>query len=316
MAIFTHTLNDALPDACRGGTLAIGNFDGVHRGHQSLLAEAARHGRPAIAVTFDPHPIQLLRPDRVEPFLSTLDDRANLLQQYGADHVLILQTTPALLQLTAREFFERIIALGLQTKALVEGYSFSFGRGREGSIEVLKQLCAEKSIGLTLMQPCEVLGQPVSSSRVRRELQAGNVDVAQQLLGRPYRLTGVVGTGAKRGATLGFPTANLEQIVTLIPGNGVYAVRATIAPLAPSGRGVGGEATTWPAAANVGPNPTFGENARKIEVHLLGFQGDLYGHTLSVDFIKKIRETRAFRTPQELITQINADIADVTIALA
>ena len=192
-------------------------------GHQSLLTEALRRPRPAVAVTFDPHPIQLLRPDRVEPFLSTLDDRANLLLQYGVDHVLILQTTPSLLQLTPREFFERIVVEGLHARALVEGYSFSFGRGREGTLDVLKHLCAEKNVGLTLLPPCEVLGQPVSSSRVRRELQAGNVEVARQLLGRPYRLAGVVGTGAKRGATLGFPTANLEQIATLIPGNGVYA---------------------------------------------------------------------------------------------
>jgi riboflavin kinase / FMN adenylyltransferase len=304
MAIFTHTLNDPIPDTCRGGTLAIGNFDGVHRGHQSLLAEAARQARSAVAVTFDPHPIQLLRPDRVEPFLSTRADRADLLLQYGADHVLILQTTPALLQLTAREFFERIIVLGLQAKALVEGHSFSFGRGREGTIGVLKQLCAEKAIGLTLMPPCEVLGQPVSSSRVRRELQAGNVEIAQQLLGRPYRLSGVVGTGAKRGATLGFPTANLEQIATLVPGNGVYAVR------------VSHEGVPWPGAANVGPNPTFGENVRKIEVHLLGFEGDLYGQSLSVDFIKKIRDTKTFGSAQELIAQIGADIIGVTRALA
>jgi riboflavin kinase/FMN adenylyltransferase len=303
MAIFTHTLHDPIPDACRGGTPTIGNFDGVHRGHQSLLAEAARQALPAVAVTFDPHPIQLLRPDRVEPFLSTGADRANLLLEYGADHVLILQTTPALLQLSAREFFERIIVLGLQAKGLVEGYSFSFGKGREGTIDVLTQLCAENNIGLTLMPPCEVLGQPVSSSRVRRELQGGKVDVAQQLLGRPYRLTGIVGSGAKRGATLGFPTANLDQITTLIPGNGVYAVRASH------------EGTLWPGAANVGPNPTFGENARKIEVHLLDFQGDLYGQSLSVDFIKKIRDTKAFGSAQELMAQIGADIGEVQKAL-
>ncbi len=303
MATFTYALGDAFPDACRGGTLSIGNFDGVHRGHQSLLAEAARQVRPAVAVTFDPHPIQLLRPERVEPFLNTLEDRAKLLQQHGVDHVLILQTTPALLQLTAREFFERIIVDGLQAKGLVEGYSFSFGRGREGTLDVLKQLCAEKCIGLTLMPPCEVLDQPVSSSRVRRELQAGNVAVAQELLGRPFRLTGLVGAGAKRGATLGFPTANLEQIATLIPGNGVYAVRAEY------------QGTMWPGAANVGPNPTFGENARKIEIHLLGFQGDLYGKILSVDFIKKIRDTTAFGSVQELIAQIAADVDQVNNAL-
>jgi riboflavin kinase/FMN adenylyltransferase len=298
MPIFTYALGAQVPDFCRDGTLAIGNFDGVHLGHQSLLTEATRQVRPAIAVTFDPHPIQLLRPGRVEPFLTTLDDRAGLLLRYGVDHIIILQTTPALLQLSAREFFERIIVEGAHANALVEGYSFCFGRGREGTLDVLKQLCAEKGVGLTLMPPCEVLGLPVSSSRVRRELQTGNVDVAQQLLGRPYRLSGNVATGAKRGATLGFPTANLDQIATLIPGNGVYAVQALH------------EGVMWPAAANVGPNPTFSENARKLEVHLLGFKADLYGKTLSVDFIKKIRDTKTFGNAQELITQINADIGE------
>jgi riboflavin kinase/FMN adenylyltransferase len=303
-----------MPDACRGGALAIGNFDGVHLGHQALLAEAVRQARPAVAVTFDPHPIQILRPAAVQPFLSTLAERAELLQQYGVDHVLILQTTPALLHLEAREFFQRIIVDGLQATALVEGFNFGFGRNREGTIEALKGLCTEKNVRLTLIPPQEVAGQVVSTSRIRRELEAGRVDVAKQMLGRPYRIAGIVGTGAKRGATLGFPTANLHEIATLIPGNGVYAVRANISPLAPGGRGDGGEGdeqkTIWPAAANVGPNPTFGEHARKVEVHLIGFGGLLYGKILSVDFMQKIRDTRPFANAQELVAQIHADIGD------
>jgi riboflavin kinase/FMN adenylyltransferase len=169
---------------------------------------------------------------------------------------------------------------------------------------VLKELCAEKQVRLTLIPPLAVGGQRVSSSRVRAELLAGRVDVARQMLGRPYHLTGIVGTGAKRGATLGFPTANLEQVPTLIPGNGVYAVRATAAN------------AIWPAAANVGPNPTFGDNARKLEVHLIGFSGQLYGQFVSVAFIQKIRDTRAFAGVQELVTQIKADLATAGQVLA
>jgi riboflavin kinase / FMN adenylyltransferase len=303
MAIFTFALSAAMPDACRSGVLTIGNFDGVHVGHQALLAEAGRQARAdacaAVAVTFDPHPSQLLRPDLVGPSLTTLEDRIALLQQHGVDHVLILETSPALLQLSAREFFGRIIVGELRAKALVEGFNFGFGKGREGTIDVLKQFCAEKSVRFTLMPPREVLGQAASSSRVRTELLAGNVDVVAQLLGRPYRIAGVVGVGQMRGATLGFPTANLRDIPTLLPGNGVYAVRANH------------DGKSWPAAANVGPNPTFGEMARKVEVHLIGFVGNLYDKSLSIDFIMKIRDTKPFGSVQELIAQIQRDIADV-----
>jgi riboflavin kinase/FMN adenylyltransferase len=230
------------------------------------------------------------------------------LQENGVEHVLVLNTSPALLQLSAREFFERIVVGQLHARSLVEGFNFGFGKNRAGTIDVLKQLCAENDVALTLMPPKEILGAAVSSSRVRAELSAGRVDVVAQLLGRTYRITGSVGTGAKRGATLGFPTANLHVVATLIPGYGVYAVQATIAPLA-------GSTATWPAAANVGPNPTFGENARKVEVHLIGFAGDLYGQSMCVDFIKKIRDTRPFGNADELVRQIGEDIKNVKMIL-
>ncbi len=299
MATFLHAFGAPLPEPCRGGALTIGNFDGVHLGHQALLAEAIRQARPAIAVTFDPHPVQLLRPDLVQPFLGTLADRTVLLQQCGVDHVLVLQTSLAFLHLSAREFFEHIVVAGLKAQALVEGYSFGFGRNREGTIDVLEQLCAEKQVRLTLIPPQEVAGMRISSSRVRAELVAGRVDVAKQMLGRPYRLNGIVGTGQKRGATLGFPTANLHEIATLIPGNGVYAARAIV------------NGNSWPAAVNVGPNPTFGENARKVEAHLIGFAGQIYEQPLGIEFIQKIRDTRPFASVQELIAQIKADIGDI-----
>jgi riboflavin kinase / FMN adenylyltransferase len=303
MAIFTYSLDGPIPRACVGGVLTIGNFDGVHIGHQALLAEAVAQARalacPAVAVTFDPHPAQLLLPDRVEPLLTGVADRTDLLQQYGVDHVLILQTSPALLQLSAHEFFEQFVVQNLQARALVEGFNFGFGRGRAGTIDVLRELCTNNNVRLTLMQPREALGLAVSSSRVRADLLAGAVDVVRQLLGRPYRITGVVGTGQKRGATLGFPTANLHSIATLLPGNGVYAVRALY------------DGKAWPAAANLGPNPTFGENARKVEAHLLGFAGSLYGECLSLDFIKKIRDTKPFAGAHELIAQIQHDIEAV-----
>lgn len=304
MAIFTYVLDDTVPEDCRGGALTIGNFDGVHVGHQKLLAETINQSRPAVAVTFDPHPIQLLRPEAIQPFLTTLADRAALLESYGVNHVLILRTSPALLQLGAREFFERIIINGLQAKALVEGFNFGFGRNREGTIDFLKAICQEKNVQLSLIPPQEVAGQVVSTSRVRGELNAGHVDIARQMLGRPYRISGIVRTGAKRGATIGFPTANLHDVATLVPGNGVYAVSAMIG------------SRTWPGAANVGPNPTFGENARKIEVHLIGFSGQLYDQGLAVDFLQKIRDTRPFTSVDELKAQIHRDVEAATAICA
>jgi riboflavin kinase/FMN adenylyltransferase len=254
------------------------------------------HGCGAVAVTFDPHPLQLLRPAAFQPLLTTIEHRAELLHAAGADHVLILETSPALLQIGARDFFDRIVEAGLTATALVEGYNFAFGKGREGTTEVLRDLCAAADVPLALVPPQEVDGRPVSSSRVRAELLAGRLDAVRALLGRPYRLAGTVVAGQRRGQTLGFPTANLDQVHTLIPGNGVYVVRAFH----------GGKA--WPAAANVGPNPTFGENARKIEVHLIGFGGDLYGEVITVDFVEKLRETRPFANVQELVAQVRADV--------
>jgi riboflavin kinase / FMN adenylyltransferase len=303
MAIFPYALADPMPAACQGGAITIGNFDGVHVGHQSLLQETARQARaangPAIAVTFDPSPMRILHPDKAGPQLTTIADRAVLLQQYGADHVLILKTSLTLLQLNPREFFDGIIVEQLQAKSIIEGYNFFFGHDREGTVEVLRALCTERALPFTLMPPQAVLGQPVSSSRVRGELLAGHVEVVRQLLGRAYRIVGVVGVGQKRGATLGFPTANLHDVPTLLPGDGVYHVVAAF------------DGATWQGAANVGPNPTFGEHARKVEVHLIGFDDDLYGKTLSVEFVRKIRNTKKFGDGQELTTQIQSDIRNI-----
>mgnify|MGYP001202705605 CR=1 FL=1 len=298
----THTLDwQAMPPGdCRGGAVTIGNFDGVHRGHAALLAELRRQARaidgPAIALTFDPHPLHLLRPGQAPPLLTTPEDRARLLQEAGADHVVVLRATHELLGLRATEFFERVIQQRLQTQALVEGANFGFGRGREGDVETLARLCQPAGIDLTVVPPVILDGVEVSSSRVRSFLTAGAVRETASLLGRPYRLHGLVGTGQRRGHKLGFPTANLEQLRTLAPADGVYAVR------------VPHQGEVWPGAANVGPNPTFGENARKVEVHLIGFQGDLYGQPLAVDFIERLRETRSFDGVAKLVEQLHRDI--------
>jgi riboflavin kinase/FMN adenylyltransferase len=297
-----HTIDwDALPPGdYRRGAVAIGNFDGIHRGHAALLAELRRQAEeingPAIALTFDPHPIELLRPGQTPPRLTTAEDRTRLLIELGADHVLILRATHELLALRAAEFFTQVIQERLDARALVEGTNFRFGHGREGDVTTLARLCEPAGIRLMVVPPVILDGSEVSSSRIRAALAGGNVREAASLLGRPYRLHGLVGCGQRRGQKLGFPTANLEQMRTLVPGEGVYAVR------------VPHEGKMWPAAANLGPNPTFGENARKVEIHLIGFQGDLYGRPLAVDFLDRLRDTRPFKGVAELVEQLRHDI--------
>jgi riboflavin kinase/FMN adenylyltransferase len=292
--------NEAPPAECRGGTLAIGNFDGVHRGHQALLDELCRQARavhgPAIAMTFEPPPLLILRPEAYQPPLTSLVERAELIQAAGVDWVLALKTTPELLQLGARDFFQTVVCSHLQARAMVEGSNFAFGHNREGSIETLDSLCWQAGMSLTVVPPLLLDGAVVSSSRVRRAIVQGDVVGGAALLGRPYRLSGTVGAGQRRGQTIGFPTANLVDVVNLLPCDGVYGARVHLA------------ARDWPAAVNIGPNPTFGEQARKVEVHLIGFAGDLYGQSLSIEFIARLRDTRRFQGVAQLVEQLRSDV--------
>lgn len=293
-------IDDAVPEELTGGAVAIGNFDGVHRGHAALIEVLKSQARsaygPCVVVTFDPHPIRLLAPERFMPVLTTPADRAQLLIQAGADAVISLRTTPHLLQVEARDFLDRLICNQLKAEAVVEGFNFGFGRDRTGTTELLEKWCREKDVTCTIVPPFELDREPVSSSRVRTALDVGSVAGAAKLLGRHYRIRGTVIKGDERGNTLGFPTANLSEIETHIPRDGVYGARA---------HGLFG---TRMAAVNIGPNPTFGVTKRKVEVHLLDFEGSLYGRSLAIDFLAKLRDTRRFATKDELIEQLKEDI--------
>jgi riboflavin kinase/FMN adenylyltransferase len=232
-----------------------------------------------------------------------LADRTDRLHAAGADHVVVLRTDPGLLSLSPEAFFEDVLVRQLRVVAVAEGYNFRFGRGRSGDVATLRGLCEAAGVGFEEVPPLVVAGEPVSSSRVRAALVAGDVGLAADLLGRPYRIAGRVVTGAKRGRTLGFPTANLGGVETLLPREGVYAVRAV----------VGGQ--DHPAAANVGANPTFGEDARKIEVHLIGYTGDLYGAEMGVEFAARLRATRPFAGVGELVEQLRRDVIEASRVL-
>jgi riboflavin kinase / FMN adenylyltransferase len=283
------------------GAVTVGNFDGVHRGHAALIAELVWHARavhgPAVAVTFDPHPIALLAPDRLLPVLTTIADRAELLRGAGADAVVILKTTPGLLASEPRAFLDSILGDQLAARAVVEGFNFHFGRNRTGSTATIADWCRENDLPFTVVPPIQWNGVLVSSSRVREAVDRGDVKAASDLLGRPYRLRGTVGRGAERGQTIGFPTANLENPPTLVPGDGVYAAHARLA-----------DDSEWPAAVNVGPNPTFGDQARKVEAHLIGYTGNLYGQPLALDFVARLRDTRKFGSVEDLKSQLHSDI--------
>ena len=290
------------PGEFAGGAVSVGNFDGVHLGHRALIAaaraRAEKLGGPKVAVTFDPPPHQVLHVGPIRSPLTTISERAELLHGAGADHVVILRTSPALLALSPEAFFEDVLVRQLGAKAIVEGQDFRFGRKRAGSNETLRTLCAAAGLEFEELAQLMYQGEPVSSSRVRTAIMQGNVALAAELLARPHRITGTVISGARRGRTIGFPTANLGEVATVLPGNGVYAVRATL------------DGQSHPAAANIGPNPTFGEDAQKIEIHLIGFSGGLYGKPLMVDFITRLRETRPFGGVAELVEQLKRDVAD------
>jgi riboflavin kinase/FMN adenylyltransferase len=300
--------SDPPPAGFTGGAVTVGNFDGVHLGHRELIDATVRRakavGGPAVAVTFDPPPIHLLNPASIKPPLTTVEDRAELLLAAGATHVVTLRVDAGLLALSPEAFFEDVLVGQFRAKAVVEGYNFRFGQRRAGDNILLKKLCEKVGIGFEEVPPRELGGEAVSSSRVRAELNAGNVAGAAKLLDRPYAIRGTVVAGAKRGRTLGFPTANLDDVPTLVPGTGVYAVRAR----------VGGQ--SWPAAANVGGNPTFGEDARKIEVHLIGFDGDLYGEDVRVEFVAKLRDTKPFAGVEALKEQLDRDIREAKSLLS
>ncbi len=309
MAVYRLKWNEPAPEKCRRGAVAVGNFDGVHIGHQALLTilkSNAQHVRgPAVAITFDPHPLSLLRPELFQPTLTSQVERARLLHQYGADHVVVLQVEPSLLQLNAGEFFDKVLHSNLQAERIIEGPNFRFGHNREGNVNRLALLCANAGMILEIVDPLTIDGVIVSSSKVRQALLDGDMEAATRYLNRPYRIEGTVVVGQKRGQQLGFPTANLTNIETLIPKDGVYAVRAFL------------NDTALPAAANIGPNPTFGEQARKVEVHLIGYTGgELYGRKLTVDFLERLRDTRRFDSVADLQAQLRRDVERATATVS
>ncbi|WDQ18307.1 bifunctional riboflavin kinase/FAD synthetase [Rhodopirellula sp. P2] len=297
-----------LHQSLQGGAISIGNFDGVHLGHRALLDRVRQHaervGGKAIAIVMDPHPASVLRPHGAPPKLTTLPRRAELMSELGIDHLLVCEATREFLNQTAEEFFQRLIVEQLSGKAIIEGPNFFFGRDRAGNTTRLKELAEERQIDVEIVVPSVRDERLVSSSRVREAIASGDIPLANQMLGSQYCLTGTVTTGEQRGRTLGFPTANLSGVETLIPEHGVYAAMACWEET--DGR------TRHPAAVHIGPNPTFDERQEtKIEAHLLDYDGDLYGKVLTLTLVSQVRSVQKFASVSALKQQLQLDLQTV-----
>ncbi len=293
---------DEVAARVKGAYVAVGNFDGVHQGHAQLLARlkarADSAGACSLALTFDPPPVAILRPEAAPVPLTSIDRRLALMKEAGAGEVGVFKTGPWLLGLTAREFFDRVILTQLGAKGVVEGPTFGFGRDRGGDSTLLQTWCASAGLEFEVVSPTELDGKIVSSTRIRQALAEGNVEDANRWLGHRHRIRGLITHGAGRGAGIGVPTANLDHIETVIPADGVYAVLAT----------TDDGAISHIAACNIGPNPTFGEQIHKVEAHLIDFSGDLYGRTLELQFLQRLRSTRRFSGLDDLLDQIHRDV--------
>lgn len=294
---------EPVPDELKGSVLAIGNFDGVHLGHQAVLRReqglARALGAPFGAMLFEPHPRQFFQPERPFFRLTTLDRKLELLDALGLDLAVVVDFNADLARLTARAFVERLLVGWLAVRYVVVGYDFYFGRGREGSPELLQNLGQELGFGVTVVEPAHVGGVKHSSSRVRELLAAGDAAGAARVLGRPWQVSGTVISGAQIGAGLGYPTANIALEAGLELKHGIYAARVH----------EGGR--TWKAAAYLGTRPTFDNGKPLLEVFLLDFDGDLYGRTIRIDLIDRVRDDRAFESIDALKVQMAEDVAQI-----
>lgn len=299
MGILRLDARERVPESLRGAIIALGNFDGFHLGHQAVVGEAldwARaEGRPAIVATFDPHPVRFFAP-QVPPFrLTTLGQRLELFGSAGADAMLVFHFDAQLAATTAEQFIE-LLTGPLGAAGVVTGEDFTFGKGRAGSVELLKTLGAEKGLSARAVGPVSDGGEVVSSSRIREALKEGDCATATHLLTRPFAIRGPVLHGAKLGRSIGYPTANLELGSYLRPRYGIYAVTGVL----PGGQVLHG-------AANLGVRPSFDPPVELLEPYFFDWSGDLYGQEIEVALIHHLRDEAKFDSLEELTAQIERD---------
>lgn len=303
-------LEPGIPRDGRGAVVTVGTFDGVHRGHRAVLAEIAARaratGRRSVLATFHPHPLRVVRPEAAPPLLSTPAEKKELLAESGLDYAVFIPFTPTLQRYPARRFVDEILVGRLDMTELVIGYDHGFGKGREGDVDTLRELGRELGFAVDVVGPVSAGDEPISSTRIRRALAAGDAAGAARGLGRPYSVRGLVVHGAGKGRQLGFPTANLRlgEPEKMLPLEGVYAVYGW----------VGGERV--PGLVHLGPRPTFQGLPPSLELHLLDWDGDLYGRELRVEFCTRLRGIHAYPSAAALVEQMHRDAAAGRAALA
>ncbi|MBN2384029.1 bifunctional riboflavin kinase/FAD synthetase [bacterium] len=280
--------------------VTMGNFDGIHRGHQTLFQHVTRQAREhdgtAVVLTFDPHPVQLLHPDLVLAQITPLRTKIDLLEQFGIDLLVIQPFTAEFAEISADHFLTTLLKPYLDPKEIIVGENFHFGKDKHGTIEYLRERGQELGFTVKVVQPIRDNETIISSSMVRSIIRKGWVEQAEKYLGRPFMIDGIVIPGDQRGRSLGYPTANIDTDYVLVPADGVYAAL------------VNHKGTLYKAVVNIGHRPTFRSSGHTIEAHLLDFSGDLYNQRLSIYFLDRIREERSFASVEALSRQIERDI--------
>jgi riboflavin kinase/FMN adenylyltransferase len=299
------SIQEASGGALRGAAICLGNFDGVHLGHQALFTEARLHG-PVVALTFQPHPGKVLQPQLAPRLIVSQARKLELLEKAGAAFTVVqpfsteyAKTTPAA--------FEASLFDGLEVRTVVVGTDFTYGQKRAGTVATLSEAAKTRGAQVVAVSPVAIEGVVVSSSKIREYVLEGRVEAAARFLSRPFDLDGVVVPGAGRGRTIGFPTANIDTSNELRPAAGVYAIRVRV---------IGEEEPARGGAANIGVKPTFGGGEVTIEAHLFDFQGDLYGKRLRVEFLERLRAEKRFASASELSAQISRDLELARAAVA
>jgi len=298
----------AFPKALPVPVMTIGNFDGVHLGHQAIFRMVWQHARnvggTSIVLTFDPHPLKVLAPEHCPRLITPTAKKLSLIRQCRLDVMVCLPFTHELANMTPVAFVEDVLVGIIGIRDIYVGYNFAFGKGRQGTITLLQELGGRHGFGVHIIEPIAVEGHVVSSSIIRQAVQDGSVHDAALLLGRLYSITGTVVEGYQKGRELGFPTANVRPTDELIPGLGVYAVV------------VDWRQQRYEGVANIGFNPTFGRTQLSLEIHLFNFSDHLYGEAVEVFFVQKIRDERAFPSVADLVEQIGRDVAAAHVLLA
>ncbi|WP_419948507.1 bifunctional riboflavin kinase/FAD synthetase [Candidatus Palauibacter sp.] len=291
-----------LPAHVRETVVTVGTFDGVHLGHQAILRRIRRRARAldawSVLLTFDPHPLRVVRPDVAPPLLTIPNEKKEILAQFDLDCVAFVPFTTEFSRYSPEKFVEEVLVRRLRASELVIGYDHGFGRGRTGDADVLERLGALHGFEVGVVGGVAVDGSAISSTRIRRAVAAGDMETAAAGLGRPYSLRGTVVHGLERGRTLGFPTANLTPPPPdkLLPAEGIYAVRASVGTELREG------------LLHLGPRPTFAGSPPAIELFLIDFDRDIYGERVVVEFLHRLREVRAFATEAGLIEQMQRDL--------